>query len=243
MLVEKPGHKMPHGPAASRVRGRAPAALSPPSWLASWGRPSRRCISWGVHRADPYDAHCWAFPSATTLPSSGLASGKRGRLAGTTISGPSRRSRLSTRTRARRLLPHRMLLTSRHALSSALLGDTAKYPPTLRAPVPYGPGSVQPVPGWMFCAAPPGHLVVPTGETAVLPWRYDRMGQPAARAAAARLSAGLGARLPVRTVRTRVPAFRVRTGIARAAEARRSAGAPQAGCRHPGPAGTGGKPV
>ena len=95
----------------------------------------------------------------------------------------------------------------------------------------------------MFCAAPPGHLVVPTGETAVLPWMHDRMGQAAARAAAARHSAGLGARLPVRRVRTRVPAFRVRTGIARAAEASRSAGAPQAGCRHPRPAGTGGAPV
>src|SRR5271169_2313706 len=104
-------------------------------------------------------------------------------------------------------------------------------------------GFAQPVPDWMFCAAPAGDLVVPTGETAVLPWMYDRMGQPAARAAAAWHSAGLGARLPVRTVRTRVPAFRVRTGIARAAEASRSAAAPQAGCRHPRPAGTGGEPV
>jgi hypothetical protein len=25
----------------------------------------------------------------------------------------------------------------------------------------------------MFCAAPPGHLVVPAGETAALPWRHD----------------------------------------------------------------------
>ncbi len=30
MLLEKPGHKMPPGQAASRVRGRAPAAPSPP---------------------------------------------------------------------------------------------------------------------------------------------------------------------------------------------------------------------
>src|SRR5262249_46131461 len=41
-------------------------------------------------------------------------------------------------------------------------------------------------------------LVVPAGETAVLPWTHDRMGQPAARAAAARHGARLGARLPVR---------------------------------------------
>src|ERR1700730_2890603 len=65
--------------------------------------------------------------------------------------------------------------------------------------------------------------------TAVLPWMHDRMGQAAARAAAARHSAGRGARLPVRRVRTRVQALRVRTGIARAAEACRSTGAPQAG--------------
>src|SRR5262249_24800074 len=45
--------------------------------------------------------------------------------------------------------------------------------------------------------AHPGHLAVPTGETAALPWTYDRMEQPAARAAAARHSVGLGARLPV----------------------------------------------
>src|SRR5208282_1773758 len=64
--------------------------------------------------------------------------------------------------------------------------------------------AVQPVPDWMSCAAPPGHLAVPAGGTAVLPWTHDRMGQPAARAAAARHSAGLGARLPVRRVRTRV---------------------------------------
>ena len=74
----------------------------------------------------------------------------------------------------------------------------------------------------------------------VLPWRYDRMGQPAARAAGPRHGAGLGARLPVRRVRTRVPAFRVRTG---AGAAGHGAGAPQAVCRHPRPAGTGGKPV
>src|SRR6516165_3223465 len=86
-------------------------------------------------------------------------------------------------------------------------------------------------------------LVVPTGETAVLPWMHDRMGQPAARAAAARHGAGLGARLPVRRVRTRVPAFRVRAGMARAAEASRRAGTPQVGCRHPRPAGTCGEPV
>src|SRR3974390_2724403 len=73
---------------------------------------------------------------------------------------------------------------------------------------------------------PPGHLVVPTGEAAVLPWMHDRRGQPAARAAAARHSAGLGARLPVRRVRTRGPAFRIRTGIARAAESPRSARSP-----------------
>jgi proline iminopeptidase len=73
-----------------------------------------------------------------------------------------------------------------------------------------------------------------------LPWRYDRMGQPAARAAATRHGAGLGARLPVRGVRTRVPAFRVRTGPA---EACYCAGAPQAGCRHARPAGTGGTAV
>jgi N-acetylglucosamine kinase-like BadF-type ATPase len=52
---------------------------------------------------------------------------------------------------------------------------------------------------WAFERVPhPVGLVVPTGETAVLPWRYDRVAQPAARAAAARHSAGLGARLPVR---------------------------------------------
>ena len=34
--------------------------------------------------------------------------------------------------------------------------------------------------------------------TAVLPWTHDRMGQAAARAAATRHRAGLGARLPVR---------------------------------------------
>jgi PPOX class probable F420-dependent enzyme len=39
-------------------------------------------------------------------------------------------------------------------------------------------------PDWMFCAVPPGHFLVPTGETAVLPWTYDRMGRPAASAAA-----------------------------------------------------------
>jgi hypothetical protein len=43
---------------------------------------------------------------------------------------------------------------------------------------------------WLF--------VVPTGEAAALPWKHDRMEQPAARAAATRHSAGLGARLPVR---------------------------------------------
>jgi hypothetical protein len=69
------------------------------------------------------------------------------------------------------------------------------------------------------------------------------MGQPAARAAAARHGAGLGERLPVRAMRTRVPAVRIRAGHASAAEASRSAGAPQAGCRHPRPAGTGGEPV
>src|ERR1700749_666572 len=90
----------------------------------------------------------------------------------------------------------------------------------------------------LFCAARSGQLVVPTGRTAVLPWTYDRLGQPAAPPAGAWHHAGLGARLPVRRVRTRVPAFRVRTGIARAAEASGSAGAPQAGCRHPRPAGT-----
>ena len=88
-----------------------------------------------------------------------------------------------------------------------------------------------------------GHLAVPTGETAVLPWRYDRVGQPAARPAAAWHGAGLGARLPVRRMRTRAPALLVRTGLARADKAPRSAGAPQAGCRHPRPAGTGGEPV
>src|SRR5256885_757675 len=97
--------------------------------------------------------------------------------------------------------------------------------------------------GLDVCAAPRGHLVVPTGETAVLPWMHDRTGQPAARAAAAWHSAGLGERLPMRRVRTRVPAFRVRTSIAGTAEASRSARTPQAGCRHPGPAGTGGEPV
>src|ERR1700683_721819 len=69
---------------------------------------------------------------------------------------------------------------------------------------------------------------VPTGQTAVLPWSHDRMGRSAARAAAPRHGAGLGARLPVRRVRARVPAFLVRTGIAKPAEASRSAGAPQA---------------
>jgi hypothetical protein len=74
---------------------------------------------------------------------------------------------------------------------------------------------------WMSYAALADHLVVPTGENAVLPWTHDRMGQPPARAAAARHSAGLGARLPVRRMRMRAPAFRVRTGIARAAETSR----------------------
>jgi hypothetical protein len=45
----------------------------------------------------------------------------------------------------------------------------------------YGQELAQPVPDWMFCAAPPGHLVVPAGETGALPWTHDRMGQPAAR--------------------------------------------------------------
>jgi hypothetical protein len=81
------------------------------------------------------------------------------------------------------------------------------------------------------------------GGSAVLPWRYDRMGRPAAGAAAAWHGAGLGAGLPVRGVRKRVPAFRVRAGLAGAGAASRSAGAPQARCRHPGPAGTGGAPV
>src|SRR5215510_9457111 len=68
----------------------------------------------------------------------------------------------------------------------------------LRAPLPYGQGSPTQCRPGMFCAAPPGHLVVPTGETAALPWMHDRMEQPAARAATARHSAGLGARLPMR---------------------------------------------
>src|SRR5690348_8847118 len=50
----------------------------------------------------------------------------------------------------------------------------------------------------MSRAAPSGHLAVPTGENAALPWMGERMEQPAARAAAARHGAGLGARLPVR---------------------------------------------
>jgi MFS family permease len=53
---------------------------------------------------------------------------------------------------------------------------------------------------------------VPTGNTAVLPWMHDRLGQPAARTAGAWHGAGLGARLPVRRLRARAPAFRVRTG-------------------------------
>ena len=36
------------------------------------------------------------------------------------------------------------------------------------------------------------------GETVALPWTYDRMEQPAARTAATRHGAGLGAGLPVR---------------------------------------------
>jgi GNAT superfamily N-acetyltransferase len=107
-------------------------------------------------------------------------------------------------------------------------------------PAPYGQELVQAGPDWMFCAAPPGHLVVRTSETAVLPWTHDRMGQPAARAAAARHRAGLGSRLPVRRVRERIPAFRFRAGGAGTAEASCSAGTPQARCRHPRPAGTGG---
>jgi hypothetical protein len=55
-----------------------------------------------------------------------------------------------------------------------------------------------PVPDWTFCAAASGDLAVPAGETAALPWIHDRMEQPAARAAAARHSAGVGAGLPVR---------------------------------------------
>jgi hypothetical protein len=102
---------------------------------------------------------------------------------------------------------------------------------------------VQSVPERTFRTAPPDHLVVRTGETAALPWTHDRMGQPAARAAAAWHRAGLGSRLPVRRVRERVSAFRFRTGSARAAAASRSAGAPQARCRHPRPAGTRGEPV
>ena len=47
---------------------------------------------------------CWAFPLPAILPSSGLASAKRARPAGITISGPTRRSGLSTGIRARRLL-------------------------------------------------------------------------------------------------------------------------------------------
>jgi MFS family permease len=62
---------------------------------------------------------------------------------------------------------------------------------------------------------------VPTGNTAVLPWSHDRMGQAAARTAAAWHGVGLGARLPVRRLRARAPAFRVRTGYARAAKAAR----------------------
>src|SRR5690242_19029683 len=61
--------------------------------------------------------------------------------------------------------------------------------------------------------------VVPAGGIAVLPWIDDRMGQPATCAAAARHSAGLGARLPVRRLRTRTRAFRVRTGAAKAGAA------------------------
>jgi hypothetical protein len=117
--------------------------------------------------------------------------------------------------------------------------DNARLPGSVRRRT----GVVQPVPDMDILRRSSCHLVVPTGQTAVLPWTYDRMGQPAARAAAAWHSAGLGARLPVRRVRTRVPAFRVRPGIARAAESSRSAAAPQAGCRHPRPAGTGGEPV
>jgi hypothetical protein len=72
---------------------------------------------------------------------------------------------------------------------------------------------------------------------------YDRMGQPAARAAAARHGAGLGTRLPMRGVRARVRELRNRTGNAKAAEASRTPGAAQAGRRHPCPAGTGGNSV
>jgi len=97
--------------------------------------------------------------------------------------------------------------------------------------------------GALVLAVVPIALRERKGVAAVLPWMRDRMGQPAARTAAARHGAGLGARLPVRRVRTRVPAFRVRARLARAAKASRSAGAPQAGCRHPRPAGTGGEPV
>jgi len=55
-----------------------------------------------------------------------------------------------------------------------------------------------PVPDWMFCAAASSDLVVPAGETTALPWMHDRMEQPAARDAATRHRAGVGARLPVR---------------------------------------------
>jgi hypothetical protein len=55
-----------------------------------------------------------------------------------------------------------------------------------------------PVPDWVFCAAASGDLAVPAGGTAALPWIHDRMEQPAARAAPARHSAGVGAGLPVR---------------------------------------------
>src|SRR5712691_3027241 len=44
--------------------------------------------------------------------------------------------------------------------------DSKARDPPLRAPLPVRTGSVKPGPNWMFCAAPPGHLVVPTGETA-----------------------------------------------------------------------------
>jgi hypothetical protein len=69
------------------------------------------------------------------------------------------------------------------------------------------------------------------------------MGRPATRAAAAWHGAGLGTRLPMRGVRTRVRELRNRTGNAKAAAAARTPGAAQTGRRHPCPAGTGGNSV
>ena len=71
------------------------------------GIPVITIVTTGARTGQARTTPLLGVPFPATLPSSGLASGKRARPAGITISGLTRRSRLSTRARARRLWPAR----------------------------------------------------------------------------------------------------------------------------------------